>query len=331
MTGTSAGFESQKPPHELQRFMQQLATEMVAEYARIRSRAAQDPGTAGDEGEENWKDVFESWLPSNFPVVTKGQIIGIDGTLSPQVDVLILTPSCPKKMLGKKKYLASGVVAAFECKLTLKKAHIEKAAETCRKVQRIAEAVYRPPSIYTDLNSPIIYRLLAHSASWSKDTAIEQIDRLLQAEINKDDLPRRSMDVVCVSDGACWTPFHSVMPSTPPQDEAEFWHVLQERYGFGDDGAVVTQYLRWTPWVGEEVQPNPLYGLIAKLLRRIAWEFPDLRRLADYWNGTEIPGGGLGSVGAARNWPLSILSPEVLARVEQGDFDLRSNWGRYYW
>ena len=39
-------------PHELEDFMQQVTTEMESEYLRIRSRASEDPGTAGDQGEE---------------------------------------------------------------------------------------------------------------------------------------------------------------------------------------------------------------------------------------------------------------------------------------
>ena len=42
--------------HDLHDFMQQLSDEMAAEYDRIQKRAAEDPGTAGDQGEENWAE-----------------------------------------------------------------------------------------------------------------------------------------------------------------------------------------------------------------------------------------------------------------------------------
>ena len=40
--------------HELHDFLQQDLAEMQAEYVRIRKRTLEDPGTAGDEGEEVW-------------------------------------------------------------------------------------------------------------------------------------------------------------------------------------------------------------------------------------------------------------------------------------
>jgi hypothetical protein len=76
------------PKSELFNFMQQMKDELAAEYERIRIRATDDPGTAGDEGEENWAALFRSWLPANYHVVTKGRIINAEGKTGPQVDVL---------------------------------------------------------------------------------------------------------------------------------------------------------------------------------------------------------------------------------------------------
>ena len=42
--------------HELFDFMGQVTREMSDEYERIRRRALEDPGTAGDEGEEDSDD-----------------------------------------------------------------------------------------------------------------------------------------------------------------------------------------------------------------------------------------------------------------------------------
>jgi hypothetical protein len=124
--------------HELSAFMDQVAIEMAGEYERIRSRAREDPGTAGDESEENWRSLFEDWLPSQLPIVTKGRILGMSGSASPQVDVIVLNPSYPKKLRNKKIYLSSGVLAAFECKLTLRPRHLEKSAATAQALRQIA-------------------------------------------------------------------------------------------------------------------------------------------------------------------------------------------------
>ena len=109
-----------------------MNTEMASEYERIQLRATDDPGTAGDEGEENWAEVLRGWLPRNYEVVTKGRIINEEGLTSPQMDVLVLNDSYPTKLLNKKHYLAAGVAAAFECKTTLKSAHISQAFKRCR-------------------------------------------------------------------------------------------------------------------------------------------------------------------------------------------------------
>ena len=87
---------------------------MESEYQRIRSRALEDPGTAGDQGEENWAELLRDWLPPTYKVVTKGRILSADGRASPQVDVLVLKDVYPDKLLNKKLYLAAGVAAVFE-------------------------------------------------------------------------------------------------------------------------------------------------------------------------------------------------------------------------
>ena len=123
--------------HDLYDFMQQLSDEMAAEYNRIRKRTTEDPGTAGDQGEENWAELLRGWLPRTYEVVTKGRIISQDGRTSPQVDVLVLKDVYPEKLLNKKLYLAAGVAATFECKTTLKAEHIEKSMKTCVEIKKL--------------------------------------------------------------------------------------------------------------------------------------------------------------------------------------------------
>src|SRR6266849_8997747 len=104
--------------HDLYEFMRQISADMAAEYGRIQMRATEDPGTAGDQGEENWAELLRGWLPRTYEVVTRGRIISQEGVTSPQIDVLVLNDTYPKKLLNKKLYLAAGVAAAFECKTT---------------------------------------------------------------------------------------------------------------------------------------------------------------------------------------------------------------------
>src|SRR5437762_4573040 len=106
--------------HDIHNFVQRSQRELQDEYLRIQKRATEDPGTAGDQGEENWATLLRSWLPHTYHVVTRGRIVGHEGAASPQVDVLVLQPAYPPQLLDKKLYLAGGVAAAFECKVTLK-------------------------------------------------------------------------------------------------------------------------------------------------------------------------------------------------------------------
>src|SRR5262249_54521785 len=107
------------------------------EYQRIFSRTREDPGTAGDEGEANWASLLADWLPADLHVVTKGRILGDNGVASPQVDIVVLEPGYPRKLRDKKLYLAAGVVAAFECKTTLRPAHLRRLFENARAIARL--------------------------------------------------------------------------------------------------------------------------------------------------------------------------------------------------
>ena len=95
----------QEKTHDLYDFMQQLSDEMAAEYNRIQKRATEDPGTAGDQGEENWAELLRGWLPSTYEVVTKGRIIGQDGRTSPQVDVLVSKECISRETPQSKNYI----------------------------------------------------------------------------------------------------------------------------------------------------------------------------------------------------------------------------------
>jgi len=63
--------------------------------------------TTGEEGEENWKALLKDWLPPQFQLVTRGRIIFRDGHVSPQMDLLILSPAYPPGLVHKKLYLLS--------------------------------------------------------------------------------------------------------------------------------------------------------------------------------------------------------------------------------
>ena len=132
-------------PHEGETFLEQDLIEMRSEYDRIRARTREDPGTAGDEGEEAWAAVLRGWLPSSYQIRLKGRILGADGAAGPQVDIVVLRPGYPKRLLDKKLYLAGGVAALFECKNTLTAADIVKTWQNVEAVNALEGAWGKKP------------------------------------------------------------------------------------------------------------------------------------------------------------------------------------------
>ncbi len=140
--------------HDLVSFMRDATIQMASDYDLIQKRATEDPGTAGDQGEENWATLLRRWLPPTYQVVTKGRILPDQGAAGPQVDVLLLSPAYPQALIDKKLYLAGGVLAAFECKVTLTAAHVRDFVSHAVSISRLAPR--RMGSPFRDVNSPLV-------------------------------------------------------------------------------------------------------------------------------------------------------------------------------
>ena len=307
---------SQEKTHDLHDFMRQLQDRMAAHYKQIQKRASEDPGTAGDQGEKNWAKLLRDWLPRTYEVVTKGRIIGQDGCISPQVDVLVLKSTYPKQLIdeGQKIFLAAGVAAAFECKTTLKAEHIEKAVKTCVEIKNLYPA--REGTPYKELHAPIVYGLLAHSHSWkgansTPEANIEQ--KLDQADYLRVSHPRQALDLLCVPDLAAWTLLiitflQGVTVTVNSRRSAECSHIQIEDF-------------------------TPIGALISYLWRRLAWEDPALRDLANYYHHTHIGGGGSGKV---RHWQSNLIyTAEVFSGFGiygplTGEVNTWSEWFSYF-
>ncbi len=302
---------SDEKSHDLHDFMRQLSDEMAAEYDRIQKRAAEDPGTAGDQGEKNWVELLRDWLPRTYQVVTKGRIISQDGRTSPQVDVLVLKDVYPKKLLNKKLYLAAGVAAAFECKTTLKAAHIAEAVQTCVEIKNLYPV--REGSPYKELHAPIVYGLLAHSHSWKGPNSTPE-ENILQNLRGSDRLivphPRLSLDMLCVADLGAWilmkVPFvdiQRVIESDPPPERRPQADALS---GYCEHTLFRENRRRGY---------TPIGALITNLTELLAWEDSTLRDIARYYRTTKMGGGGGAEL---RGWPISIYSDGVLSQIKSG-------------
>ncbi len=304
----------EKKSHDLHDFMRQLSQEMAAEYDRIQKRAPEDPGTAGDQGEANWAELLRGWLPRTYEVVTKGRIISADGRTSPQVDVLVLKDVYPKKLLDKKHYLAAGVAAAFECKTTLKSAHIAEAVQTCVEIKNLYPV--REGSPYKELHAPIVYGLLAHSHSWKGPNSTPE-ENILQNLRGSDGLfvthPRLSLDMLCVADLGAWTLSKmSPNPLLVLEDESL---ISQET---PPCRPVWSAYMEHTTCVENQVDYfTPIGVLISYLSKLIAWEAPTLRNLVDYYLAAPIGGS---SRGVPRKWDSSIYSSGLRRAAQKQTF-----------
>jgi hypothetical protein len=314
---------AQQKTHDLYDFMRQISAEMSAEYDRIQKRATEDPGTAGDQGEENWAALLRDWLPRNFEVVTKGRIISQDGDTSPQIDVLVLKSSYPKKMLNKKLYLAAGVAAVFECKTTLKASHIADALKTCTRIKSFYHP--RTGTPFKELHSPLIYGLLAHSHSWKGERSTPEVNikqKLIESDAEFVGHPRQQLDILCVADLAAWT--SSTMTFIGPCQMPE-WLSMAPIYG--DSGSATSAYMGHSYSHEQQVnQFTPIGVLISYLSQKMAWEDPSFRDLADYYRITNIAGSGAGHM---RMWPASIYSDEIRSRVVAGMLSNGKPWDEW--
>ena len=309
--------------NDLIKFMKSAKREMQGEYERIRTRAKEDPGTAGDQGEENWAELFRNWLPPIFQIVTKGRLLGADGIASPQVDVLVLRPEYPKHLVDKKLYLADGVLAAFECKLTLTADHIEKFMENSVKISNCFPK--RSGTFYKELNTPLVYGLLAHSHSWKRKKSNPCLiikNKLIESDLKHIKHPRQIPSFACVADLAYWNSLKyimsdSVMESLLSQNPTTKDHIsyLSSSYlEFNGSGEVADSF-------------TPIGAMLSKLLNKIAWEHPGLRSLANYFNQVELSGTGAGH---PRKWDISsLLSDQVKQRIINGPFSDAFSWDEW--
>lgn len=312
--------EENRPRHALHDFMEQVTTEMGSEYKRIFSRSTEDPATAGDEGEENWAALLREWLPPGYQVRTKGRLIGHDGRASPQIDVVVLKPSYPIKLLEKRLWLAGGVAAAFECKTTLTAKHVIDSVDRCIEFKSLTQPRFGSPR--HELTSPLIYGILAHSHSWKGPTSkpIENVEAALSAEA-KVTAPKDLIDVICVADLASWSRIYTARYDAaflPKDTAASFKRAL------GSDWAVTTAMICAPASQGGVF--TPIGSFLSNLTRRIAWQDTSVRDIADYYRLANLGGEGRGSM---RPWPPTIYSDETRQKVSRGELSNGTIWSEW--
>jgi hypothetical protein len=309
--------------HDFFKLMSAVKESLRRDYARIRQRSREDPGTAGDQAEEGWAEILRNWLPATYRVVTKGRLLFEDGTSSPQVDILVLTPSYPRALGNEKYVFAGGVVAVFECKLTLRKTDIDRAFQTAASIKKKARERLGTP--YDELNAPPIFGLLAHSQSIGKKPDSHKLYECIQNVFPKHaEHPRELLDVVCVADTAT-IPLgkHILVGDNLTQDEKESLENIDA------ESALTTMYV-----IQDERELDVqldhsgaiLAGLIYELTHRLAFEDATLRPWADHLSSLGFYGG----IGLPSYLGEDALSDEVRSELRKRprDDSFWSKWNR---
>ncbi|HHQ6590224.1 TPA: DUF6602 domain-containing protein [Serratia fonticola] len=348
--------------HELVHFFKSISALLASEYERISARAKEDPGTAGDEGEENWKQLLEHWLPPNYRVVTKGRLLSSNGEASPQIDIIILKPSYPPFLVDKKYYLIDGVAAAFECKTTLRSKDLDKSFETAAIIARLCKKKTGNPCV--ELLPPVPYGILAHSHAWKGDE--ESVVNLITEKIKELGVkyathPRELLETICIADLAGWTTGHAITMFFPLNDtqapskeikKQAFSLIKNDHIGFksieyfqesGLDVLYIlrpysqyfTQYIK-KPSEGIKTEKlresfTPIGAFVYALYKKLSYRDPSLTDLSEYFSDVHIPAGTGGlSPYKAFHWGTDTFSKEVWDKINNGKRGVTPDWRELY-
>ena len=204
------------------------------------------------------------------------------------------------------------MAAAFECKITLKASHVREAVKTAADIRRNLPQSTGSP--YKELNSPIIYGLLAHSHSWKgqKSQPLDNIETALwESDAKNVEHPIQCIDLITVSDLAHWQSLKFVFLSP-------VWEHYNEELAkvYGKDGSGISSYA--CAAIGAERQKDyftPIAALLAGLFSKLSWTFKDMRGLDWYFRRVNMMGSG---EGRRRLWPITIYSEGIRSRVYSG-------------
>ena len=216
------------------------------------------------------------WLPRTFHVRTRCRILGHHGDASRQADIVILRPEYPEQLLDEKYVFAGGVLAAFECKLTLRHGDIEEFYNKAISYKSVSEG--RRGSTYYELQWPYLTGLLAHKSEWG---STHQVIDIIETQISRYDKelvrhPALMPDLICIADLATW----SVQK-----------HVHGPGYPMGNqdstDPSVVTGYGRHNKGIRHL---TPVGALISSLWTKLSYEQHAMAPVAHYFRQADATG-----------------------------------------
>jgi hypothetical protein len=207
--------------------------------------------------------------------------------------------------MTQKYVFAGGVIAAFECKLTLRKEHVREAFQVAAKIKR--KAPVRTGTPYDELNSPPIYGLLAHSHSFRSGNPSSKLHTIVEEyQVKYAEEPRELLDIICVADTATLPLGKKLILGAYRNDEE-----LEEIMRLGVAAAAVsTMYVIHD----EDKQASTLAdtgailaGLVYELTYRLAFEDSSIRDWADHLSRL----GWYGGIGRHIYWAADVFSPQL--------------------
>jgi hypothetical protein len=230
------------------------------------------------------------------------------------MDVLVLSPSYPHGLSTEKYIFSGGVVAAFECKLTLRKPDVKRAFKAAHKIKKKIKPRLGTP--YGELNSSPIVGLLAHSQSLGKGRRSWTLHETIEAFQHQfADHPRELLDIICVADTAT-LPLAKTVLIGPGLSDDETEELAERKI----KGAVAAMY------VIQDEDRSILAGLIYELTFRLAFEDSSIRPWADHLANLGFYGG----IGRPIYCAEDALSQPVRKklRAKGSEPDRWSEWNR---
>jgi hypothetical protein len=228
--------------------------------------------------------------------------------------LLVLKPSYPLGLRKDKYIFSGGVLAAFECKLTLRNEHIAEAFKTAAAIKKKAHS--RTGNPYDELNSPPIFGLLAHSQSVRRGRTSWKLHEVIEKfQVKYVQHPREMLDIICVVDSATFPLGKKLLMGARLTTEER-----QELMDLEATALISTMYT-----INDEDKKRSggddtgaiLASLIYELTMRMAFEDETIRAWSDHLAGLGFYGG----IGRPIYWTADELSDAVRARLDRVGYD----------
>jgi hypothetical protein len=238
--------------------------------------------------------------------------------------VLVLKPSYPYGLRSEKYVFSGGVIAAFECKLTLRAENVKRAFQVASEIKRKARIRIGTP--YEELNSVPIYGLLAHSHSFRGKHPSWKLHEIIEKyQTRYANHPRELLDIICVADCATLPLSKHILTGCDLNQQE-----LEELKLLDAPGVVSSMYVIHDEQASASDVDHTgaiLAGLVHELTFRMAFEDVSVRDWADHLSDVGFYGG----IGRPVYCAEEELSAETRRRLHaEGRTDDRwSKWCKY--